>query len=82
MDEWWRQQIASGFAAFRGAQVSGSVPISDRLLNELIQQWLATAAAGRVEAGPRDVEALARLVRRVSVAASEGVLTVEFEVGV
>ena len=85
MNEWWRQQVASGFAAFRGAQVSGSVPISDRLLNELIQAWLAQASAGRPEGAPTapfDAAALARVVRRASVKASEGVVTLDFEVGV
>jgi hypothetical protein len=88
MDEWWREQVASGFAAFQGAHVAGSVPISDRWLNELIQEWLAAAArpaAAAVERQPRpalDLAAVARLVRRVTVRASEGVVTVDFEMGV
>ena len=86
MHDWWQQQIATGFAAFSGARVSGSVPISDTLLTELIQDWLARAAAGgeapRPGGGAVDVSAVARLVRHAAVRASDGIVTVDFEVGV
>ena len=88
MDEWWRQQVASGFAAFRGAHVAGSVPIRDGLINELIQEWLtADASAPPPSAEPparpaMDAAAFARLVRRATVKATDGVVTLDFEVGV
>ena len=88
MDQWWQEQVASGFAGFTGARVSGTVPISDRLLNDWLQQWLAAAASPRPSpasgAPPPsvDVAAVVKLVRRAEVKASDGVLTVDFEIGV
>jgi hypothetical protein len=86
MDEWWRQQVASGFEAFRGAHLSGSVPIRDTLINDLLREWLASAAAAPPAPPSKppapDAAALARLVRRATVTASDGVVTLDFELGV
>jgi len=64
LSELLKRQIASGFEDLRGAEAAVTVPVSDRLLNEIITQ--ALPASGRV----RDVEVRARAGNRFAVRAS------------
>ena len=85
LQAWVRQQIETGLPAFAGARVTGSVPVQVSLLNDLIAQALADAAAGGTRAGGTpgvDVATLVRMVRHVRVDAAPGVITLDFEVGV
>ena len=63
LSELLKRQIASGFEDLRGAEAVVTVPVSDRLLNEIITQ--ALPASGRV----RDVEVRARAGNRFAVRA-------------
>jgi len=61
-----KRQVESGFADLRGAEAAFTVPVSDRLLNEIITQ--ALPSSGRV----RDVECRARAGNRFAVRAKIG----------
>lgn len=92
LQAWVRQQVEAGLPAFAGARVAGTVPLQVSLLNDLIQQALADAAAGGVSARSSssspggapsiDIASVARMVRHVRVDAAPGVITLDFEVGV
>jgi hypothetical protein len=41
------RQLAAGFADFRGADASITLPVSDRLVNELIAEWTPPSAPVR-----------------------------------
>lgn len=82
------KQIANGFADFPGLAVSGKIPIKESLLNELLADFLQSGAAPREDAAPAepkrasDMKQLLKLIRRASVHADVGVITLEFEIGV
>lgn len=89
MQEWLKQQMASGFASFAGARVAATVPVDESLINDLIVEAIAAAASGTTGAqrsaspvGDLDVPALARLVRHARIHATQGVLTLDVEIGV
>ncbi|MEO7272891.1 MAG: hypothetical protein ABIX28_18095 [Vicinamibacterales bacterium] len=73
--------VARGLADFPGLAVAGAIPLKQELVNQLIAEALA-AAAGRSfpAAAPPDVAALLPLLKKVEVAATEGVITLHFEV--
>ena len=75
--------IAGGFSKLAGLKISGTVPLQQALVNEaldeLVQNW----------SKPRDttdstvpVSELLRLVRKVQVRSEQGVINVDFEIGV
>lgn len=84
----FRRYITSGLSDFPGLSISGRVPIGQDLINDVIEEWLAssrTAATpthregGQLEGfGPASILALVRTAR---VSAERGVVTVEFEIG-
>ena len=86
LQSWIQQQLAAGLPALPGARVTGTIPLPVGLLNDLIAQAVADAAAahpGQTRApgsGP-GVAVLARLVKHVRVDAAPGVVTIDFEVG-
>ena len=87
LQEWLRQQVATGLPAFAGARVTGTVPMQVSLVNELIAEALADAASsagrdGSKPAGAIDFASLARMVRQLRVEAAPGVITLDFEAGV
>jgi hypothetical protein len=88
LQSWLQQQLASGMPALAGARVTGTVPVPVTLLNDLIAQAVADAAAGDLTSTARtqgpgpDLTMLARLVKHVRVDAGPGVITFDFEVGV
>lgn len=83
MPNWLQTQVANGFAAFSGSTISGTVPIKEALINELLAEYLASPdEARRTEPPPADVPLaeLKRLVRRAAVRAEAGVVTLDFEI--
>ncbi|AMY10894.1 hypothetical protein LuPra_04137 [Luteitalea pratensis] len=87
LQSWIQQQLATGLPALTGARLTGTIPVPVTLLNDLIAQAVADAAAGdlgqaRLPAAGLDLAMLARLVKHVRVDAAPGVLTLDFEVGV
>ena len=88
LQDWLRTQLANGLPALAGTRVSGTVPVQVELLNELIAGALADAARPRAAGAPGqpglpvDVPTLARLVKRLRVAAAPGTVTLDFEIGV
>ena len=79
LQSWIQQQLATGLPALAGARVAGTIPVPVTLLNDLIAQAVADAAAGNLGqarapgSGP-DLAMLARLVKHVRVDAAPGVL--------
>ena len=85
LQAWVRQQIETGLPAFAGARVTGSVPVQVSLLNDLIAQALADAAAGGTLSGGTpgvDADVPHHPHERCHVDAAPGVITLDFEVGV
>jgi hypothetical protein len=94
MDELIRSFIANGFADFEGLQITGSIPITQELLNEAIAAFLqesqsaaperATPTSGAAKSPssmPRIPPALLlKMVRRAEVKATDGTITLEFEI--
>jgi hypothetical protein len=82
MDEWLKEQLASGFADFAGTTLSASIPVKEAFINQLIARYLAQAHTP-TEARPiADFGKLAQVVRSASVHAEPGVVTLQFEVAV
>jgi hypothetical protein len=82
MDEWLKEQLARGFGDFAGTTISGSIPVKEELINQLIARYLAqggTPAPSRLPVNPGQ---LARFVRSATVHAEPGVVTLRFEIGV
>jgi len=82
MEELFALYAARGFADFAGLTVSGAVPIKEELANELIARFLTAASADGSSAVPSTVptQALLHLVKTLQVRATEGVVTVHFEI--
>jgi hypothetical protein len=94
MDELIRSFIANGFADFEGLQITGSIPITQELLNEAIAAFLRESQSAAPDVGvapsgaakpptsaPRIPPALLlKMVRRAEVKATEGKITLEFEI--
>ncbi len=85
MQRWLQEQIDNEFVAFTGASLSGSIPIKEELLNELLTELLRDLGSASTSDAPRseggiDLRRLARFVTQVGVHATEGVVTVTFAV--
>jgi hypothetical protein len=80
MEVWLKAQIAAGFPAFAGARFSGSIPLSEKLLNELLQEWLKNPAGGGAAPSGMDLGQWAKRVSLAKIEVTPGVLTVQFEV--
>jgi hypothetical protein len=73
--------VSRGFADFPGLAIDGSVPVKQELANQLIAEFLASAASHPRPAPPGDVvAALLPLLKKVEVTATEGVVTLHFQV--
>ena len=88
MEEWLKAQIESGFSAFAGARLSGSIPLTEQLLNELLQEWLknpagfgASSAGGSASPGAQ-FSRWVTLVSEARVEVTAGMVTVKFELKV
>jgi hypothetical protein len=82
MQEWLTAQMASRFSAFEGAALTGSIPVKEELINELIAGFLAQAGQQpEATAAPAvDVRTLVSFVRQATIRAEPGVVTLHFEV--
>ena len=80
MTDWLTAQLAEGFPALKGASMSGSIPIKETLINDLIAEYLARPAAPPAPRAGFDPRALLPLLERASIHAEPGVVTVRFEV--
>ena len=79
MQEWLKEQLARGFADFKGSTLTGAVPIKEELINRLIAQYLAeTGKEATASPGPD----IAQFLRSATVHAEPGIVTLRFEVGV
>jgi len=83
--------IASGFAEFQGLNITGSVPIKQEVINELIAEVLQNA--GKSEAPPEsaagaaslpriEASALLELIKRAEIKADDGKIILEFDIRV
>lgn len=82
MQEWLTAQMAQGFPAFQGAAVTGSIPVQETLINDLIARFLAEAHRPPGAAPAFDPRALLPLVRHATIHADAGVVTLNFELGI
>jgi hypothetical protein len=94
MDELIRTFIANRFADFEGLQITGAIPIKQELLNEAIAAFLrdgqsaattgATPVPGAAKSPspmpPIPPALLLEMVRRAEVKATDGKITLEFEI--
>jgi hypothetical protein len=70
-----------GFADFPGLAIDGSVPVKQDVANQLIAELLASAASNPRPGPSGDlVAALLPLLKKVEITATEGVVTVQFQV--
>ena len=76
MQDWLKAQLASGFADFSGATLSGVIPVKDSLVNEWIAEFLAAAREPSAAAPSFDARPLATLVHSATIQAEPGVITV------
>jgi len=79
MQEWLKAQMANGFEAFDGASLTGSIPVKESLINEMIASYLAHASdppAGRPAFDPR---LIAPFIKAATVRAEPGVVTLHVE---
>ena len=79
MQDWLKAQMASGFAAFDGASITGSIPVKESLINEMIASYLAHA--GDVPTAPPafDPRLLLPLVKTATVHAEPGIVTLHLD---
>ena len=82
MQEWLKEQLARGFADFKGTTLTGAVPIKEELINKLIAQYLAQAGREAKPGTGPDTAQLLRFVRSATVHAEPGVVTLRFEAGI
>jgi hypothetical protein len=82
MQEWLKEQLARGFADFKGTTLSGAIPIKEELINRLIAQYLAQAGREATPGTGPDTTQLLRFVRSATVHAEPGVITLRFEAGI
>lgn len=81
-----QKYAANGFADFRGLRISGTVPVKQELINEVIAESLKLAIAPAIDkestAPPVDPKVFLSLVKKAEVRADAGVVIVDFELGV
>ena len=89
MQDLLRRHIDNGLAAFQGLTLTGTIPIAQSALNELIDEALKAAMAAapqpsapQASGAPPDLRTLLPLVRRLEVTAESGRLIVSFEIRV
>lgn len=79
-----QKYAANGFADFRGLNITGTVPVKQELINEVLAESLKLAAsavpAKSSEAPAIDPKVFLGLVKKAQVRAEAGVLILDFEV--
>jgi hypothetical protein len=80
MEQILRRAIENGFAEFQGLSITGTIPISDTLINEVLAEWLRTKSVAEPIAPSRiDPKNLLQLIKKAEVHANEGKLVLDFE---
>lgn len=80
MQEWLRAQLADGFADFKGASLTGSIPVKEELINNLIARFLTQPGDGGSSGAAFDARRLAGFVKKATIHAEGGVVTLEIDV--
>jgi hypothetical protein len=79
VQEWLKAQIADGFAAFDGASLTGSIPVKESLINEMIASFLSHAGELPASPPPFDLRLVRPFIRTATVRAEPGVLTLHVD---
>jgi len=78
-----QELIANRFAKLAGLNISGTIPLQQDLVNEalaeLVQSW---SAPKQGQSSDGSVTRMLELVRKLEVRAEQGVILVDFEIGV
>jgi len=82
MQDWLRAQVENGFAAFQGASLSGSIPVKEELINELIAGVLAQAGRPAASTPPFDPRLIVPFIRKATVHADAGVVTLHVDLAI
>jgi hypothetical protein len=82
MNEWLRKQAESGFPAFAGSSLSGTIALQQDLVNDVLAELLGSSGASAERPQPVDLAALRRMVKRVAIRSEVGRLLVDFSVSV
>ncbi len=79
MQEWLKAQMANGFTAFDGASLTGSIPVKESLINEMIASFLAHAGDPPAARPAFDPRLIAPFIRTATVRAEPGVVTLHVD---
>ncbi len=79
VQEWLKAQIANGFVAFDGASLTGSIPVKESLINEMIAGVLAHAGEPQAPHPAFDLRLVAPFIRSATVQAEPGVVTLHLD---
>ena len=79
MDELLRLLSANGFAEIEGLQVTGTLPVRQDIVNDVITGLLRDVQTGGMSGGAEDEVNLWKLVNRLQVQLKEGKLIIDFE---
>jgi hypothetical protein len=81
-----QKYLARGFSDFPGLTISGTIPIRQELINELIADVLLAAGADEPKEPPVpgrmpgvSPQAVLKIVKKLEVRADAGLITVEFQ---
>ena len=80
MHEWFIRQVKTGFPAFAGSELSGTLAIRQELINELLAEWLAGSHSPATTTSGEPFAQLVTAVKRAAVRAEAGVIFVDFEI--
>jgi hypothetical protein len=75
--------MEGGFRRLTGLKISGTVPLSQDLVNEALAEWIQNTSRPHDGEKPSvSVAQFVTLVRKVQVRAEPGVINVDFEIAV
>lgn len=85
------KHISNGFAEFEGLNITGSIPVKQELINELIAEISQNGIRSTPQSQPNsssspkpdiDINDLFRLIKRAEVRIYEGRIILDFEISV
>jgi hypothetical protein len=83
MQQWIQSQLAAGLPAFAGTSISGTLAVTQELLNELIATWLREQSAlGASPDSGVDFRGALTTVKTLAVRAEPGRVLVDFSIAV
>jgi hypothetical protein len=83
-----QKYLAAGLADFAGLTISGTIPVKQELINELIAEVLSEAAgpssgsarpATPGQGDPIDTRVLLQTIKKLEISAGPGTVTIEFQ---